>query len=454
LESALSSTSKPTHLNAIHKFHYTDANVCIFQITGQHTGRVVFIPRILLLTNDNGRMPFTLQRLQYPLSLAFAMTAHKSISHTVNRVGLYLTTPVFAHGLLYLSLSRTGQGNSVRVCVRHAPEQGQGVSTLDGHTYTRNVVHRRVLNSIRMDRNASSVAQTSPVRPVASVPPHDQEDEKYDPEYDDDLDDVTHNNPYEHLDQHVWTEQSNNNSSQMDIEADLSTCLICHEPVDILEEVSHVFRTCSCSVPIRLHRQCAMQRPRRRTLLTCPECGTNIRLEVHRNERQAYSGPHFRTPAPLTAAPVTASLGSHVAATVIPTRFRGTRYEETASWLCVPLIRAVLNMDAASNANIIYHTQTLLPTSVWRILLNAFRIQFEVRGIDAQSVPVDADGYIHSEEQERLLLHDNAQGPDLIPNAHALLNSIAEFARVHHEYSDAEFPLQLERQLREFGFDL
>jgi hypothetical protein len=74
-------------------------------IGGAHARNIVNIPRITMTTNRS-KWPFTLQRRQFPLQLAFAMTINKVQGQTMKTVGIYLPEPVFTHGQLYVVLSR------------------------------------------------------------------------------------------------------------------------------------------------------------------------------------------------------------------------------------------------------------------------------------------------------------------------------------------------------------
>ena len=98
---------------------------------GPYTGDVIAIPRIPVTSADR-RMPFTLRRLQFPLSLCFAMTINKSQGQTLKSVGLYLETPVFSHGQLYVGMSRIGRPDQLTVQCRDST--------------TQNVVYTEVLN--------------------------------------------------------------------------------------------------------------------------------------------------------------------------------------------------------------------------------------------------------------------------------------------------------------------
>ncbi|KAA6373334.1 MAG: putative ATP-dependent DNA helicase PIF1, partial [Streblomastix strix] len=75
-------------------------------ITGSQKGKQVFIPRIDIVPSDSP-FPFDFHRLQYPIRLAFSMTINKAQGQSFTHVGIDLSKPVFAHGQLYVALSRS-----------------------------------------------------------------------------------------------------------------------------------------------------------------------------------------------------------------------------------------------------------------------------------------------------------------------------------------------------------
>ena len=77
-------------------------------------GEIVYIPRITLYSKDND-LPFKLCRRQFPVVPAFAMTINKSQGQTLNRTILCLYKPVFAHGQLYVALSRVCTPDSLSI---------------------------------------------------------------------------------------------------------------------------------------------------------------------------------------------------------------------------------------------------------------------------------------------------------------------------------------------------
>lgn len=105
-------------------------------IGGDHDGELAFIPRITLTPSGNVTdYAFTMSRRQFPIRLAFSMTINKAQGQSAKHVGLDLRIPVFAHGQLYVALSRATSQDSVKVVL---PDDTTGLSTT-------NIVYPEVL---------------------------------------------------------------------------------------------------------------------------------------------------------------------------------------------------------------------------------------------------------------------------------------------------------------------
>lgn len=92
-------------------------------------------------------MPFVLRRRQYPVHPAFALTINKSQGQTFKRVAIFLPSPMFAHGQLYVALSRVGDPTKITVMLTHPPLHGLPPPARS----TRNVVYKDVFGY--MDRH-------------------------------------------------------------------------------------------------------------------------------------------------------------------------------------------------------------------------------------------------------------------------------------------------------------
>ena len=56
-----------------------------------------------------------MKRKQFPIKLAFGITANKSQGQTMNRIGIYLSREMFSHGQNYVSQSRVTSKNNLSV---------------------------------------------------------------------------------------------------------------------------------------------------------------------------------------------------------------------------------------------------------------------------------------------------------------------------------------------------
>jgi ATP-dependent exoDNAse (exonuclease V) alpha subunit len=76
-----------------------------------------------------------MQRMQFPVRPAFAMTINKSQGQTFEFVGVDLTSEVFAHGQLYVAFSRTRRFSSLKVLLHRDKDQPT----------TKNIVYKEIL---------------------------------------------------------------------------------------------------------------------------------------------------------------------------------------------------------------------------------------------------------------------------------------------------------------------
>ena len=105
-------------------------------ISGKNIGTTVTIPRIIMSPNDS-KWPFKLNRRQLPLATCYAMTINKSQGQTLQTVGLYLPKQVFTHGQLYLAASRITTREGLKIF--NADEESED------HTHIKNIVYKEIL---------------------------------------------------------------------------------------------------------------------------------------------------------------------------------------------------------------------------------------------------------------------------------------------------------------------
>ncbi|KAL7132310.1 hypothetical protein ABFS83_12G064800 [Erythranthe nasuta] len=108
-------------------------------LSGKNIGDMVFIPRMTLIPSNSG-LPIKFQRRQFPLIVSFAMTINKSKGQTLSHVGLYLPSPVFSHGQLYVAVSRVKSRGGIKIFIKS--DSGELTNV------TRNVVYKEVFHRI------------------------------------------------------------------------------------------------------------------------------------------------------------------------------------------------------------------------------------------------------------------------------------------------------------------
>ena len=113
-------------------------------MSGKNAGNRVYIPR-MDLTPAKNLYAFQLHRRQFPVLPAFGMTINKSQGQSFEKFGIYLPKPVFAHGQLYVALSRVGALKDIRLFIEGEDDQGHCMNTKEG-TFTRNIVYREMFD--------------------------------------------------------------------------------------------------------------------------------------------------------------------------------------------------------------------------------------------------------------------------------------------------------------------
>ena len=105
-------------------------------LSGTCIGKQVKNPRIDFYFKQS-QLPFMLIHWQFPCLIAFALTINQSQGQGFENVGIYLPSPVFSHGQLYVALSRSKSIQMIKVMIQHEPSD---------HKHTKNIVYKEVLS--------------------------------------------------------------------------------------------------------------------------------------------------------------------------------------------------------------------------------------------------------------------------------------------------------------------
>ena len=88
-------------------------HICL--ISGDHDGQLALIPRIALIPTSTPNFSFKFKRLQFPVHIAFTIRINKAQGQSVVYIGVDLRIPVFAHGQLYVTLSRVTAKQNIKI---------------------------------------------------------------------------------------------------------------------------------------------------------------------------------------------------------------------------------------------------------------------------------------------------------------------------------------------------
>ena len=75
-----------------------------------------------------------MKRKQFPVKLAYSLTANKAQGQTLQMVGVYISREFFSHGQLYVALSRVGDMKSLKILFKK-----------ENMHHVKNVVYKEVL---------------------------------------------------------------------------------------------------------------------------------------------------------------------------------------------------------------------------------------------------------------------------------------------------------------------
>jgi len=109
-------------------------------ISGSKIGEKIFILRLSLIPSDV-IVPFKFQWSQFLIAFSFAMTINKSLGQSLKNVGIYLSSPVFSHGQLYVAISRVTSKNGLKILI--TDEDGKDIDVTFNVVYTE--VFRKVM---------------------------------------------------------------------------------------------------------------------------------------------------------------------------------------------------------------------------------------------------------------------------------------------------------------------
>ena len=85
--------------------------------SGPRAGDIAYLPRIDLVPSNASSLPCQLERRQFPVRLAYAMSANKAQGQSLQRVGVFLPKPMFSHGQLYVALLRSGVPSHTKILI-------------------------------------------------------------------------------------------------------------------------------------------------------------------------------------------------------------------------------------------------------------------------------------------------------------------------------------------------
>jgi ATP-dependent exoDNAse (exonuclease V) alpha subunit len=106
-------------------------------ITGPKKGEIIALHKMRLIHHGDLDQPIPFARKQFPVTSALCMTINKAQGQSLDKVGVFLPGPAFAHGQLYVALSRCTSLKNLKVAL----------ATQVSHNKTTNIVCRDLIKS-------------------------------------------------------------------------------------------------------------------------------------------------------------------------------------------------------------------------------------------------------------------------------------------------------------------
>jgi hypothetical protein len=107
-------------------------------LSGPGKGKIVQLPRVsFVVKSEQSGLPFAFGRRQFPIAPAYCVTVHKSQGQSLNKIGIIAETDAFAHGQVYVAMSRVGCWSNI---VFHSPR---------AECFLKNKVSKRLINAMQ-----------------------------------------------------------------------------------------------------------------------------------------------------------------------------------------------------------------------------------------------------------------------------------------------------------------
>lgn len=125
----------------------------LFMLTGSSKGSIVHLPR-MRFTPNAACMRMEMTRLQFGVAVAFAITVSKSQSCGFQHVGVWLNDHLFAHGQLYLALSRVRVGRDGLYTLLFASHNN--IMRGDRGVFARNIVYEELIDAYHINSSTQN----------------------------------------------------------------------------------------------------------------------------------------------------------------------------------------------------------------------------------------------------------------------------------------------------------